>query len=82
MNWTFKNAMALTVVFSAAVSGAELKPQTAKEFHDYLSRAESSMMDRMQGSFLWVDESEQRLQRVRAGSIIVAPVQPKMPIPI
>jgi len=82
MNWTFKNAMTLAVVFSAAVSGAELHPETAHEWDDYLLRAHDLMMDRMQRSFLWVDESEQQLQRVRAGAIIVAPVQPKMPIPI
>ncbi|MBV8811849.1 MAG: hypothetical protein JO033_24525 [Acidobacteriaceae bacterium] len=82
MNLQIKLAFALAVVCSVALNGAELKRETAKEFDDYLVRANSRMMDRIQHSFLWVDESEQRLQRVRAGSIIVAPVQPRMPIPI
>ncbi|MBV8896782.1 MAG: hypothetical protein JO051_09740 [Acidobacteriaceae bacterium] len=82
MKATFSNAIALAVMFAVAVSGAELHPETAREWDDYLVRAHELMMDRMQRNFLWVDESEQRLQHVREGSIIVAPVQPKMPIPI
>ncbi|MBV9085692.1 MAG: hypothetical protein JOZ62_23715 [Acidobacteriaceae bacterium] len=82
MKSTFKSAMALAVVFSAAVSGAELRPETAREWDEYLLRAHELMVDRIERNFLWVDESEQRLERVRAGSIIVAPIQPKMPIPI
>ena len=82
MNLQIKVAFALAAVCSVALDGAELKRQTAKEFDDYLVRANARMMDRIQHSFLWVDESEQRVERVRAGEIAVAPVQLKMPIRI
>lgn len=82
MKWAFKSAVALAAMFSVAANGAELKAETASEWKDYLVRANARMMDRTQGDFLWVNESEQRLQRVRAGEIVVAPIQPKMPISI
>jgi hypothetical protein len=82
MNWKTKSAMALAVVFSVAANGAELKSQTTHDWDEYLLHASASMMDRMQSSFLWVDESEPQLQRVRAGQIVVAPIQRKMPIAI
>jgi hypothetical protein len=81
MNWTAKSAMVLAVLLSIA-NGAELKPETIHEWEDYLARADAHMMERMQRNFLRVDESEQRLQRVRSGGIVVAPIQPKMPIAV
>jgi hypothetical protein len=80
MNWTAKGVMALAVLLSVA-NGAELKPETI-QWEDYLARDDARMMDRIQRNFLWVDESAQRLQHVRSGGIIVAPIQPKMPIAI
>ena len=82
MNWTVKSAMALAVVLSVAANGAELKPETEQGWADYLVRAQARMTDRLQCHFLWVDESEQRLKRVRAGEIVVAPIQSKMPIAV
>ena len=78
MNWTAKSVMALAVLFSVA-NGAELKPETIHEWEDNLTRADAHMMERMQRNFLWVDESEQRLQHVRSGTIVVGSIQPKMP---
>lgn len=82
MKWAIKSAVALAAMFSLAANGAELKAETASEWTDYLVRANARMIDRTQGNFLWVDESEQRLQRARAGEIVVAPIQSKMPISI
>ncbi|MBV8552781.1 MAG: hypothetical protein JOY54_15915 [Acidobacteriaceae bacterium] len=82
MNWAIKSAVAFAAIFSVAANGAELKPETAHEWEDYLVQANARMMDRMQRNFLWADESEQRLQRVSSGEIVVAPIQPKMPISI
>ena len=82
MNWTSNSAISLVLLFSGAVNGAELKPQTAHAWEDYLARANARMMGRTHCNFLWVDESEERLRRVRAGEIVVAPIQPKMPIAV
>ena len=82
MNWTSKSAVTLLLLFSGAVSGAELKPETAHAWEDYLALANARMADRTQCNFLWVDESKERLQRVRAGEIVVAPVQPQMPVAV
>ena len=82
MNWTVKSVVALAVVFSVAANGAELKPETEQEWADYLVQAQARMTDRLQCHFLWVDESEQRLKRVRAGEFVIAPIQPKMPIAV
>lgn len=82
MDWKNKTAVILLLAFSSAVHGAELKPETAHAWEDYLARANARMMDRTRGNFLWVDESKERLDRVRAGEILVAPGQPKMPIAV
>ena len=82
MNWTSTSAISLALLFSAAVNGAELKPETAQAWEGYLASVNARMIDRAHGSFLWVDESEERLRRVRDGEIVVAPIQPKMPIAV
>jgi integrase len=60
-------AIALALLFSGVLNGAELKPETAHAWADYLARADTRMMDRAHCNFLWVDESEERLRRVSAG---------------
>src|SRR3982751_3868891 len=40
------------------------------------------MTDRTHRGFLWIDESNERLRRVRAGEIVVAPMRTKMPITV
>jgi hypothetical protein len=72
----------MLLAFSSAVHGAELKPETAHAWEDYLARATARMIDRTRGNFLWVDESKERLDRVRAGEIFVVPGQPEMPITV
>src|SRR5580692_2194782 len=57
MQWKNKTAVILLLAFSSAVHGAELKPETAHAWEDYLARANARMMDRTRGNFLWVDES-------------------------
>ena len=82
MNLAIKSAVVMAALFSFVAHGAELKAETASEWKDYLIRANARMMDRTQGDFLWVDDSEPRLKRARGGEIVVAPIQPKMPIGI
>jgi hypothetical protein len=82
MNWTRTSAIGLALLFSGAVNGAQLRPQTAQAWQNYLASANARMIDRAQGNFLWVDESDERLRRVRDGEIVVAPIQPNMPIAV
>jgi hypothetical protein len=82
LNWTSTSAISLALLFSGAVNGAELRPETAHAWGEYLATAIARMTDRTHGGFLWVDESNERLRRVRAGEIVVAPMQPKMPITV
>lgn len=74
--------MGLALLFSGAVNGAELRAETAHAWGEYLTTANARMVGRTHGKFLWIEESDERLRRVRAGEIVVAPMQPKMPITV
>jgi hypothetical protein len=65
----------------AAVHGASLEPTALKAWEEYLDSANTRMEQRLSTgkSFLWVDEETDRLQRVRAGEIVVSPVGPQNP---
>lgn len=62
------------LVAPAASDGAELKEQTLNAWDAYIQTANSQMRDRLHGPFLWVDEVPDRIQRVRAGNILVSSV--------
>jgi hypothetical protein len=55
--------------------GTELKEQTVQAWEAYIRAANELVKERADGhsSFLWVDENPERVQRVRAGEILVAP---------
>ena len=59
---------------------AELKPNTVEAFDRYISETEN----RLAGSktFLWADESTERMQRIKAGEILVQPVHAKAVNPV
>jgi len=67
----------LFVLLAAAVSTAtELKQQTIQAWEAYVRAANMRMEQRTSGQspFLWVVEEPDRMQRVRAGEVLVAPV--------
>jgi hypothetical protein len=67
--------VAAAVLLAASESrGAELKRETLDAWSQYLAAANASMVERAQGHFLWMDESADRLNRVRGGEVIVAPL--------
>lgn len=69
------NMAAALLLFAALPSrGAELKKVTLDAWAQYLTAANASMVERAQGHFLWTDESGERLNRVRSGEVIVAPL--------
>jgi len=55
----------------AAFLGAELKEETLNAWDAYIQKANAEMGDRLHGPFLWVEEVPDRMQRVRAGNILV-----------
>jgi hypothetical protein len=60
----------------AVLDAAELKQETEQAWDDYVQTANSRMQERLRpgASFLWVDESPERISQVRAGEIVVAPI--------
>jgi len=71
---TFAILLALPAAYT--VRAAELQPGTLAAWKQYLNRADLRMQDRAanRGPFLWIDESPERLARVRRGEVVVAPV--------
>ena len=70
------------LVAPAASDGAELKDETLKTWDAYIQTVDSQMHNRLQGSFLWVDEEPGRVESVRAGKILVSSVGKKVPRPV
>ena len=66
----------------AASYATELKKQTLVAWDVYVRTANSQTRERVEGSFLWVDEAPERLQSVRAGKILVSPVGQHNPKPV
>ena len=77
MSHTFRRFLVMLIcggslVAPAVSRGAELKEETLKTWDAYLQAANLQMGSRVQGPFLWVDETPDRLQRVRGGEILVS----------
>jgi hypothetical protein len=67
--------MCVSLLFAPATSAAtELKEQTLNAWDAYIQTANSEMDRRLHSPFLWVDEVPDRIQRVRAGNILVTSV--------
>jgi len=67
------------LVAPAASDGAQLKEETLKTWDAYIQTVNAQIRGRLQGSFLWVDEEPDRVDRVRAGEILVSSVGQKNP---
>jgi hypothetical protein len=72
-------ALAALLVLPAAA--AELKPKTLEAFDRYIRQTEQRMADSK--TFLWADESPERVSRARKGEVIVSPFfkKPETPVP-
>lgn len=83
--WFHAYAFLLIAFFSllspGTVNAASLEPATLRAWEDYIESANLRMEQRLSpgGTFLWVDETADRLARVRAGEIIVSPVGAQNP---
>jgi len=79
----FRCLMFLLLV-PALASAVELKPETLRAWDAYIGAAKGRMEKRANGQapFLWVDEERDLAQRVRAGEVLVGPVDGDSPHPV
>jgi len=66
--------LAITLLFPTKASAAELKQETLSAWDQYLEQVKARMADRAKGTFLWADESPERVNRVRSGEVVVSPI--------
>jgi hypothetical protein len=74
-------AMLFVLLVPATSKAMELKEQTVQAWDTYVRAANTRVEERASGRspFLWVDENPERVQRVRAGEILVAPMDSDNP---
>jgi hypothetical protein len=74
-------AMLFVLLVPATSKAMELKEQTVQAWETYVRGANTRVEERATGRspFLWVDENPERVQRVRAGEVLVAPVDSDNP---
>lgn len=65
-----------------ASHAAELKQEAVRTWDAYVETANLQMRDRMHKTFLWVDESPDRIQRLRNGEILISSVGQRNPNPV
>ena len=72
---------AVVLALLSTASAAELKEETARAWDDYIQAVNTQMQKRAtsEGPFLWSDEVTDRRDQLRAGDIIVSPIDPQVP---
>jgi hypothetical protein len=73
--------LALLVLTVSQADSADLKPETAKAWKDYVGSVRAQMQARLglTACFLWSDENADRVRRLRSGEILVEPVDEQTP---
>ena len=69
-------------ISSIASHAAELKQEAVRTWDAYVETANLQMRDRTHKTFLWVDESPDRIQRLRNGEILISSVGQRNPKPV
>jgi len=71
----------LAIFFPETANAASLDPAALKAWEEYVQSANIRMEQRLNPgkTFLWVDEAPDRLAKVRAGEIVVSPVDRQSP---
>jgi hypothetical protein len=77
-------AISLIPILAGAVSAGTLKSETVEAWDQYIQTASARMQQRLTpgASFLWVDESPDRVAKVRNGEITVLPADPHTPMKV
>jgi hypothetical protein len=71
---------ALTLLLFLQVGAVDLKPETVEAFEKYISQTEQRLSARK--TFLWADESADRVKKVRNGAIVVQPAGAKSEVAV
>jgi hypothetical protein len=73
--------LTLAAVAPLNTRAANLKSETLTEWEAYVKAAGERIQSRLASdhAFLWVDESKDRMAKVRKGEIVVSPAAPKIP---
>jgi hypothetical protein len=73
--WTVITAALLMVAASLSSKASELNPETVTAWDHYVQAQSARVIANSQaGSFLWSDQSPDRIRRLRQGEILVAPL--------
>jgi hypothetical protein len=67
--------LVLAVVLAVKAQAGDLKPQTNQAFERYIAETERRLDAR--SSFLWADESAERLRKAKQGQVVVEPFEGK-----
>jgi len=69
------SAVGVLALLSGSVAAAELKKETLEDFQQYIRQTEARIAEQVSGksSFLWTDESRERLEQVRQGQVAAQP---------
>jgi len=70
------------ITVPATSQGAELSKETLQAWDAYVLTANSQMVNRIHGPFLWVDEVPNRSHSVHDGMILVSPIGQQNPKPV
>lgn len=73
--WALVAAALVLVAASVESKGSELNPKTLKAWDDYVEAQNLRVAENLQaGSFLWSNQSPDRIRRLREGEVLVAPM--------
>ena len=79
-----RRAIAAAVLWSSAASAADLKPETLRQWQDYVKTADARNRQHVASgcSFLSSDEIPNQIARLQAGEIVVAPAGTHAPVKV
>src|SRR5438445_13472001 len=73
--WTVIVTALLMLAASVSSKASELRPETLSQWDDYIQTQNARVAGSSNsGSFLWSDQSPDRIRRLRAGEILVVPM--------
>jgi hypothetical protein len=81
---SFISLLIAVAFFPMHVNAATLKPQTIADWDEYLQTVSGALEEQCRpgATFLWVDQSPDRLAKVHDGEIVVAPARDHVPIKV
>jgi hypothetical protein len=77
-------AIAAAILWSSSAVAADLKPETVRQWDEYVKAVDARNQERLASgaSFLSSDDIPQRIAKLQAGEIMVAPAGPHVPVKV